>query len=138
MDSIHAELDLLLGRCVDGPQDWVGLLSEIDTHLRHHFQAEDRWMEETDFPARECHVDEHAAVLKSSGEVLDLAREGRFEHAPSFIEHLSNWFPGHADYLDSALAAWMCKQQYGGKPIVVHRRSRDGVATKSDRSSKSR
>ncbi|KWT98735.1 hypothetical protein APY03_0047 [Variovorax sp. WDL1] len=27
----------------------------------------------------------------------------------------------HADYLDSALAAWMCKQQFGGKPVVLHR-----------------
>jgi hemerythrin len=121
MDSIHAELDLLLQQCADPQRDWVMLLAEIDSHLRHHFEAEDRWMQETGFPARQCHMDEHAAVLKSSAEVLDLARQGRLKPAPSFVEHLSHWFPGHADYLDSALAAWMCKRQYGGKPIVIHR-----------------
>jgi len=36
--------------------------------------------------------------------------------------HLFQWFPGHADYLDSALAAWMSKQVYGGKPVVLRRK----------------
>jgi hypothetical protein len=30
--------------------------------------------------------------------------------------------PGHADYLDSALAAWMSKQIDGGKPVVLRRK----------------
>ena len=34
---------------------------------------------------------------------------------------LMDWFPGHADYLDSALAHWMCKQRLGGKPVVIRR-----------------
>jgi hypothetical protein len=34
---------------------------------------------------------------------------------------LFEWFPGHADYLDSALAAWMTKQTMGGKPVVFRR-----------------
>jgi hemerythrin len=39
----------------------------------------------------------------------------------SFLQELARWFPGHADYLDSALAAWMCKRQFGGKPVVLQR-----------------
>ena len=122
MDSIHAEFEALLLRAnTPGVQEWVQLLAEIDAHLRSHFEAEDRWMLETDFPPRDCHMDEHAAVLKSSGEVLQLARQGNFHAAPSFVASLAQWFPGHADYLDSALAAWMCKRQFGGKPVVLHR-----------------
>ncbi|MEG1733679.1 MAG: hypothetical protein RR283_01480, partial [Comamonas sp.] len=34
---------------------------------------------------------------------------------------LFSWFPGHADYLDSALAAWMTKKTMGGKPVVLRR-----------------
>ena len=104
-----------------GTHSWVEVLSRIDSHLRSHFEAEDRWMRETDFPPRDCHMDEHSAVLRSSGEVLELARRGEFAPAPAFIDELARWFPGHADYLDSALAAWMCKRQYGGKPVVLHR-----------------
>lgn len=125
MDRIHAEFDELLVRAnAATQQDWVELLEAIDAHLREHFEAEDRWMRETDFPPRDCHIDEHAAVLNSSGEVLALARRGNFDAAPSFVAELARWFPGHATYLDSALAAWMCKRQYGGKPLVLHRGAR--------------
>lgn len=122
MDRIHAEFDELLQRAeTTAPGDWVALLAAIDTHLRGHFAEEDRWMRETDFPPRDCHIDEHAAVLRSSTEVLALAREGDLANAPRFVAELARWFPGHADHLDSALAAWMCKRRYGGKPVVLHR-----------------
>lgn len=122
MDGLHAEFELLLARAnAPGSPDWVALLAEIDAHLRSHFEAEDGWMTSTGFPPRECHMDEHAAVLKSSAEVLALARQGETGPAPSFVAELARWFPGHADYLDSALAAWMCKRQFGGKPVVLHR-----------------
>ncbi len=121
MDRIHSEFDELLLRAnAAGDHDWVPLLSEMDAHLRAHFEMEDQWMRETEFPPRDCHIDEHAAVLRSSSEVLALAREGDFGAAPSFVSELARWFPGHADYLDSALAAWMCKRQFGGKPVVLH------------------
>ncbi|HYF21243.1 MAG TPA: hemerythrin domain-containing protein [Ramlibacter sp.] len=126
MDRLHAEFDelLLRARSAAGPADWVPLLEAIDVHLHEHFEAENGWMTQTDFPPRDCHIDEHAAVLRSSEEVLALARAGNCDPAPSFVAELARWFPGHADYLDSALAAWMCKRQYGGKPVVVHRPSR--------------
>ena len=122
MDSVHEELSGLLdggARCPDA--DLPRLLQEIDAHLRSHFALEDGWMEETAFPPRDCHVREHAAVLRSSAEVLNLALAGDLRPARGFLAELGRWFPGHADYLDSALAAWMCKRQYGGKPVVLHR-----------------
>lgn len=126
MDRIHAEFDALLLRArAPGTPDWLPLLTELDAHMRSHFAAEDAWMTETDFPPRDCHIDEHAAVLKSSAEVLELARQGNFNAAPSFVQALADWFPGHADHLDSALAAWMCKRQFGGKPVVLHRPQRN-------------
>src|SRR5438128_4530875 len=127
MDTIHAEFEELLARArTAGAGEWVPLLTEIDAHLRSHFEAEDRWMAETEFPPRDCHMDEHAAVLKSSGEVLALARAGNHGPAPSFVASLADWFPGHAAYLDSALAAWMCKRQFGGRPVVLQRSLRTG------------
>jgi hemerythrin len=125
MDKLHGEFDALLqrGTRITAVQEWLPLLREIDAHLREHFEAEDRWMRETDFPPRDCHIDEHGAVLKSSDEVLALAEAGNLSPAPAFVAELARWFPGHADYLDSALAAWMCKRQFGGKPVVLQRRN---------------
>jgi hemerythrin len=125
MDKIHAEFDELLLRAnAPGDPDWLPLLSQLDAHLQAHFEMEDQWMRETQFPPRDCHMDEHAAVLSSSAEVLALARQGDFGPARTFAAELARWFPGHAQYLDSALAAWMCHRQFGGKPVVMHRHPR--------------
>lgn len=125
MDTLHEEFEQLLQRgSTAAAEDCLPLLVEVDTHLRSHVAAEDRWMTDTDFPPRDCHIEEHAAVLESSAEVLQLARAGNFAPAPSFFTALAEWFPGHAAYLDSALAAWMCKRQFDGRPVVLHRPSR--------------
>jgi len=55
-------------------------------------------------------------------QVLDLVAQGNLAIGRDFAAELERWFPGHADYLDSALAAWMCKRQFGGKPVVLHAR----------------
>ncbi|MBL8362115.1 MAG: hemerythrin [Rubrivivax sp.] len=122
IDDIHAEFEALLARADMTPEgQWPALLEQIDAHLRKHFEAEDRWMTETDFPPRDCHMQEHAAVLASSTEILARARQGDLAHASGFVAELGRWLPGHADYLDSALAAWLCKRQYGGRPVVFHK-----------------
>ena len=121
MDDVHAEFHDLVERatyCSDS--DFATRLDAVVAHLREHFAIEDRWMAETEFPPGDCHRDEHAAVLRSADEVLALPLVRRLEVGRAFVQELRNWFPGHADYLDSALAAWMCKRAHGGKPVVVH------------------
>ena len=102
--------------------DLPALFDRFAVHAKDHFQAEDAWMEQTDFPARECHVGEHAAVLSSVLEVEQQLRDGGdCTSARRLVTHLEAWFPGHADYLDAALSHWMCKLRWGGKPVVVRR-----------------
>jgi hemerythrin len=50
----------------------------------------------------------------------------------SLAQALADWFPGHADYLDSALAHWMCKRRWGGKPVVLRRGVSSGSGGASD------
>lgn len=85
-------------------------------------------MTETEFPARDCHMTEHAAVIASVREVRALVEAGNANIARSLAAELARWFPGHADYLDSALAHWMFKRLHGGKPIVLRR----GVAANAE------
>ncbi len=96
-------------------------LAAFTEHAQRHFGAEDRWMTETEFPARQCHIDEHAAVLKSVAEVQALVAQGNTAIVRSLADELARWFPGHADYLDSALAAWMAKRRWNAKPVVLRR-----------------
>ena len=124
MDAVHAEFEEVVGRAAScNDADFAARLDAVVEHLRLHFAEEDRWMRETAFPPGHCHQDEHAAVLKSADEVLALADPvQRIAVGRAFVRELAAWFPGHADYLDSALATWMCKRTLGGQPVVLHRR----------------
>jgi hemerythrin len=122
MDGVHAEFEALLasaGCCSD--QELLCQLDALTSHLESHFAMEDAWMSQGDFPPRECHVAEHAAVLRSASEVRPLVAAGNLVVGRSFIRALRDWFPAHATHLDSALATWICKQRLGAKPLVFHR-----------------
>lgn len=121
MDGIHAEFELLLRACCECSDAELHVqLQGLVRHLRSHFAEEDAWMSETGFPPRGCHMDEHAAVLRSAAEVVPRVAMGEVTVGRRFVAELARWFPGHADYLDAALAAWMCKRRFGGKPVVLH------------------
>jgi hemerythrin len=122
MDDVHREfvdiVDALLG-CADA--DMTRLLDDFARHAESHFAQERAWMEKTAFPATDCHVDEHNAVMKSLVEIQPLVAAGRFDIGRSFVAELVRWFPGHADYMDASLAQWMVKKQLGGAPVVFRR-----------------
>ena len=122
MDQVHQEFVDIVGRMQRADEaELPALLDEFAVHAKAHFDAENAWMVETDFPARDCHIDEHAAVMKSVHEVRELVAAGNVTICRSLIDELARWFPGHADYLDSALSHWMNKRRFGGKPIVLRR-----------------
>jgi hemerythrin-like metal-binding protein len=125
MDDIHVEFyDVVRELLFSDEASVVKALERFEQHAIEHFGEEDTWMQSTGFPPRDCHMEEHAAVLQSAREVKALVSEGNAgaDMAHSFALHLFEWFPGHAAHLDSALAAWMCKQKHGGKPVVLRRR----------------
>lgn len=133
MDRTHEDFyrlafDLLT--CHDGGAGYAAVarraIAAFEAHAVAHFGEEERWMQDSGFPAAGCHVDEHAAVLASVREVRAAVDEGRAgaDLLRRLAEHLFTWFPAHADYMDSALAAWMCKRTLGGQPVVL-RRQRD-------------
>ena len=130
MDDVHREfvdiVDAMLG-CADA--DLGANLDIFAEHAESHFTQERVWMEKTAFPATECHVDEHNAVLKSLAEVRLLVVAGRFDVGRSFVAELVRWFPGHADYMDASLAQWMVKKQLGGAPVVFRRGLGDAKQT---------
>ena len=124
MDDVHKEFyDVALGLLSCSDASALAAIEAFETHAVSHFDQEDEWMRTTNFPPRDCHIDEHAAVLKSVREVKAAVHQGQAGAATvrDIGMHLFSWFPGHADYLDSALAAWMTKQKMGGKPVVLRR-----------------
>lgn len=130
MDRVHEEFVTVVWALARAPDDAVApALDALVTHVREHFEAENAWMTDTGFPARACHMEEHAAVLRSVEGVRKRVAQGDHEAARRLAQALAEWFPGHADYLDAALAHWMCKQRLGGKPVVLRRHIESFIPT---------
>ena len=122
MDDDHRALEQCIARAQASPDAGLhAAIADITGVLATHFAQEDGWMTQSAFPPRDCHIAEHAAVIGSAGEVLTLVAAGRAEVGRRFIDELAAWLPAHVTHLDSALAAWLSKQRFGGKPIVLHR-----------------
>lgn len=122
MDAVHEEFLGLLDTLLAAPDEEMNrALKAVHLHSIEHFMQEERWMEETGFPARGCHADEHAAVLASMAGVSRRVADGDFDAGRRLARALADWFPGHATHLDSALAHWMCKKRLDGKPVVLRR-----------------
>ncbi len=113
VDCVHA---LLTVPDADLPQ----ALNAFAAHAAAHFSQEDSWMADG-FPAADCHMDEHAKVLASVREVQEELAAGNVELCRELARALIDWFPAHADYLDSALATWLVKRSHGGKPLILRR-----------------
>jgi hemerythrin-like metal-binding protein len=122
IDAVHEEFVGLLARLQSADDAALpALLDQFAEHCVRHFEMENGWMIEFEFPPRECHIDEHAAVLQSVQEVQGLLAEGDVAICRELVAQLADWFPKHADQLDSALAHWMTKKRLGGKPVVIRR-----------------
>ena len=122
MDDSHREfVDLVDALLTCSDEDFAARLEAFARHAEAHFAEEDEWMKRTDFPPRQCHEDEHAAVLNSVRKVMAVVAQGDIAEGRRLAAALAEWFPGHATHLDSALSHWMSKQSFGGKPVVIRR-----------------
>jgi hemerythrin len=122
MDAEHEELVTLITALQQVSDAEVpAAFDALAAHARSHFQSEEAWMHRTDFPAQTCHSAEHDAVLQSIRGVHERVHAGDLAVARRVADALADWFPGHAEYLDAALAHWICNQQHGGKPVVLRR-----------------
>ena len=124
MDDTHREFVEIVDRLLACPdEEFAAHLDAFAAHAESHFAEEDDWMRRTDFPPKDCHIDEHAAVLRSVQQVREVVKQGDIAEGRRLAAALADWFPGHAFHLDSALSHWLVKRAYGGKPVVLRRKA---------------
>ena len=122
MDETHREFVELVNALLT--VDAAALPAALDAFAAHaeaHFAQENDWMVAEDFPPRDCHIDEHAKVRASVLEVREELAAGNTEIVRELAIALKEWFPAHADYMDSALSTWMVKRAHAGKPLIFRR-----------------
>lgn len=128
MDDTHREFVA----CVDAllRADDSEVADALDSFARHayrHFAEEDADMRQTAYENAGCHVDEHAAVLRSLEEVRAALAEGRVHVVRSFAQALAEWFPEHARVMDQGLVRWLVQRRLGGSPVTIRRRQPERV-----------
>ncbi|MDP3842500.1 MAG: hemerythrin domain-containing protein [Oxalobacteraceae bacterium] len=110
MDAIHREFVTLCAALASA--DGVAFLARLDALIAHtaiHFEQENNWMLERDFPSAGCHQREHDAVLGVLREVRECTLQGDAEVGVRLAQELPNWFAHHVDTMDAALAEFLIK-----------------------------
>lgn len=108
MDATHREfvdmVDQMLG-CTNN--ELADKLAELLEHTRDHFEQENRWMAECQFPPMAIHVGEHERVMGTLQQSLLMAKQGDPAPAREVLGQLPTWFAKHAASMDNALAMHM-------------------------------
>lgn len=124
MDDTHHEFVACVDAMLQADDAQLpSVLQAFITHAEQHFGQEDRDMQASGYESAGCHVDEHAAVLRSAEEVRELLQQGNPQVVRAFAQALADWFPEHARVMDLGLARWLVQRRLGGSPVVIRPRA---------------
>lgn len=130
LDADHEILAGLIEQLAAASDDTVlPALEALITHASHHFGIEDEEIRMSKDGNANCHLDEHAAVLKSLRDVREMIARGlEAPRSKLLISRLSaelrRWLPEHVLGMDAAVATARSKKRLGGAPIVLTRQRR--------------
>jgi hemerythrin len=108
MDATHREFVMQLNALGDAGD--AALLAGLDAFIAHtveHFEQENGWMENMEFPPIHCHKEEHEGVLSIMREVRSMVADGKFELGRVLVRELAPWFTNHAATMDAMLAQFI-------------------------------
>lgn len=130
LDRDHAELHRLIQVLLtESGGAAVAALDELRCECREHFGREDLDLLYLGGNNVSCHIDEHAAVLKSLDEVHSILCDDSTtpETAQRLVASLSlellRWLPEHVREMDAGLAAMRCKSRFGSAPLTLVRKA---------------
>lgn len=129
LDREHEQMHALITRLLGAPaDDMVPALDALRAHAAQHFALEDEHLRDMKDGNANCHLDEHANVLKSFDEVREVlvgpshAPETKQRLVQSLSVQLLEWLPHHVQEMDAGVATYRSKQRFGGAPVQVSRR----------------
>jgi hemerythrin len=132
LDEDHARLHECIVRLLEAPaHDVAGALDALHRCASAHFEAEDADLRGMRDGNAQCHLDEHAAVLRSLVEVRAVLAAGQLAPGQQadlirrLGDQLLEWLPHHVHEMDAAVARHRVQQRFGGAPVQIARRQRD-------------
>jgi hemerythrin len=128
MNDEHDELlRLILAFQHAAPSQLVSALDDLRRLAGVHFASEDQDLRRLGGNNADCHVDEHAAVLKSLDEVRQMLSDAATpaDVVQRLHSGLSNellrWLPEHVGEMDASIATERAKERLGGVPVRITR-----------------
>ncbi|MEJ2693683.1 MAG: hemerythrin domain-containing protein [Candidatus Thiodiazotropha sp.] len=114
MDETHREFVNLVNRMeATNKSEFASLFERLLKHTQAHFDAEQRMMEDSKFPATGEHRDDHLRVLGELSRFSQRVASGSTMLARAYVcEQLPGWFELHAQTMDSALAAHLKQREH--------------------------
>lgn len=110
MDETHQEfVNLCAALSLNEPASYLTRLDALIAHSIEHFEQEDTWMRDFNFPPAGCHQGEHEAVLQVMQEVRRRYADGEHDLGASLAEELPLWFEHHVATMDNMLAQFLIK-----------------------------
>jgi hemerythrin len=125
LDREHEELQRLILALLEAPaSDRAVSLDALKDHAAKHFALEDVELRRLGGANASCHLDEHAAVLRSLDEVRALLDEPQppEDVTSRLATELHRWLPEHVQAMDAGIASSRTKERFGGVPIQLTRR----------------
>jgi hemerythrin len=125
LDREHAELQRLIDALRQAaPAQAAAALQALKAHAALHFGQEDADLRRLGGANASCHLDEHAAVLRSLEEVGAVLEQPQ---APADLvsrlaAELTRWLPEHVQAMDASIASVRSKERFGGVPVQLTRR----------------
>ena len=130
MDETHREfVEQLNTLHAASDEDYLRLLDAFIEHTVAHFEQEQRWMQELNFPPIHCHTNEHDGVLNIMRDVRRMVAEGKGEIGRVLTRELAPWFENHAAGMDAMLAFFLRCVEAGVDPMqAIAAQSQSGCA----------
>ena len=119
MDETHREFVDLLNRFgAANEAERLARLDEFIAHTEAHFRQEEAWMARMQFPPLGCHRTEHEGVLEVMREVRKRIAAGESHYAAVLAQAIAEWFPLHAQSMDTVLALYIRETRFSTDPAV--------------------
>lgn len=113
IDTDHQAFALLVNQLeTASAAEFSTHFAELVAHIEEHFNYENQLMEKSGFPALAEHKGEHQRVLGQLQQFASRVANGRINFAKAYVdEQLPGWFKLHLVTMDSALIAYLKRQE---------------------------